>query len=146
MPRQTSARIYSGEFKVATVKRIVAGERVRTLAKELAIKPQVLYRWWSTFEREGAEALSRPPGRPPGTAAAPAPPPPAPRRRRATRRTAKPLSAEAARIVELEQKVDEQTRKIGEQALEIDFFGRALRHIAAARPSRGGRGARPSSP
>jgi len=148
MPRQTTARVFSPEFKVAAVERIVAGERVRALANELKIKPQILYRWWSAYDREGVAGLSRPSGRPAGTGAGAESPAARPRRPRRgkTRRTTKPLSPEAARIIELEQKVDEQARKIGDQALELDFFGRALQHIAASRPASGGRGARASSP
>jgi hypothetical protein len=60
-------------------------------------------------------------------------------RLRVTRRTTEPLSREAARIVELEQKVDEQVRKIGEQE------GTSPRPRAAASPlpsiSRAGAGA-----
>lgn len=148
MPRQTTARVFSPEFKVAAVERIVGGERVQALADELKMKPQILYRWWSAYDREGVAGLSRPSGRPAGTRTGveSAPPRASRPRRGKTRRTTKPLSPEAARIVELEQKVDEQVRKIGEQALEIDFFGRALRHIEASRPASGGRGATPSSP
>ena len=127
----------------------MAGERVQALANELGIKRQILYIWWSIYDREGAAGLAqRRSGRPAGTGAgAESAPPRAKRpRREKTRRTTKPLSPEAARIVELEQKVDAQARKLGEQALELDFFGRALRHIAAARRASGARGARPSSP
>jgi hypothetical protein len=37
-------------------------------------------------------------------------------------------------------------RKIGQQALELDFFARALRHVKASVPPSDGRGARASSP
>ena len=126
----------------------MAGERVAALANELGIKRQILYVWWSLYDRHGAAGLSRRSGRPAGSEAGveSAPPRPLRPRREKTRRTTKPLSPEAARIVELEQTVDAQARKLGEQALELDFFGRALRHIAASRRASGGRGARPSSP
>lgn len=80
MPRQTSARVFSQAFKVAAVERILAGERVRQVAAELTIKRQILYRWWSAYEREGAAGLARPSGRPAGTAAGRTPPPRARRR------------------------------------------------------------------
>ena len=44
-----------------------------------------------------------------------------------------------ARIAELE-------RKIGQQALELDFFTQALRHVKAPPPPNAGTGARASSP
>ena len=148
MPRPTIARVFCPEFKVAAVERIVGGERVQVLAEELKIKPQILYRWWSAYDREGVAGLSRRSGRRAGPEAGAESALPRPRRPRRgkTRRTTRPLSPEAARIVELEQQVDAQARKIGDQALEIDFFGRALRHIEASRPPNGESGATPSSP
>lgn len=144
MPRQTKARIFGREFKIAVVKRIVAGERVRALADEFTIRRQVLYRWWSAYEREGTEGLhsaGRPRGAPASVrrAVVKAPRPLRPRR------GGPPLAPEAARIAELERKTEEQARKIGEQALELDFFGRALRHFKASRPRSGEPGAPPSS-
>jgi transposase len=46
---------------------------------------------------------------------------------------------ESERVAELE-------RKVGQQALELDFFARALRHIKASAPPSDVRGARASSP
>jgi len=129
-----SARVFSREFKEAAVGRIVAGEKVKVLAVELGVWPKLLYDWWARYDQGGAEALV-PPGRPAGG------PGPArgPRRGRA-RRAAQlgPPPPEAARIAELE-------RKVGQQALELDFFVRALRHIEASRPPKGGHGATASS-
>ena len=134
------ARIFSPEFKEAAVLRIVAGERVQALADELRIKPQVLYRWWSNYDQYGVTAL-RVPGRPRrGTEVVQPPPGPRPGRRRSARGRPRRLKDEEAakRITELE-------RKVGEQALEIDFFARALRHIKASRPRSDGRGGSASS-
>jgi len=128
------ARVFSREFKEAAVGRILAGEKVKALAIELGVWPKLLYDWWARYEQGGAEALV-PPGRPPGR------PGPArgPRRGRA-RRAARlgPPPPEAVRIAELE-------RKVGQQALELDFFVRALRHIEASRPPKAGHGATASS-
>jgi transposase len=135
-------RIFSPEFKEAAVLRIVAGERVRALAAELKIKPQVLYRWWSNYDQYGVTALGRPSGRPRRGAEViqPVKVPEAVRPRRARGRPRRLDNDEAAkRIAELE-------RKVGEQALEIDFFERALRHIKASRSGTAGRGGGPSSP
>ena len=116
MPRQ-----FSREFKEAAVRRILAGEKVQALAEELRLWPKLLYAWRNSYERGGPEALV-PPGRP--------------------RKAAAPERAAGApapdRVAELE-------RKVGQQALELDFFERALRHIKApSRPS-DGRGAGASS-
>src|SRR5262245_30517829 len=135
-------RVFSREFKEKAVRRILAGEKVSALAAEFQTCRKLLYDWWALYERGGLEAL-RAPGRPRGSA-----PWERPRvvrdrlgRRRPTTRGAGPGSAdpEAERVAALE-------RKIGRQALELDFFAQALRHIkASARPS-DGPGAGASSP
>lgn len=131
-------RIFSQEFKEAVVLRIVAGERVYALAEELHIKAQVLYRWWSNYDAYGVAAL-RQTGRPRrGQQVIRPSPVPKTIRPRSARGRPRRLDADetATRIAELE-------RKVGEQALEIDFFERALRHIKAGISARG---AGPSSP
>jgi transposase-like protein len=133
-------RSFSPEFKEAAVLRILAGERVHAVADDLQLKPQVLYRWWSNYDRYGVTAL-RPPGRPrPGhEVIGPPKDPPAvrPRSKRGRPRTLQDGEA-TKRIAELE-------RKVGEQALEIDFFERALRHVRAPRPPSDGPGGSTSS-
>ena len=133
-------RIYSREFKEAAVQRILAGERVQALAEELEVKAQVLYRWWSNYDRYGVTGL-RAPGRPrPGQEVIKPTTVPGAVRPRSPRGRPRTLSdREAAkRIAELE-------RKVGEQALEIDFFEKALRHIRESRQPNDGRGDSPSS-
>jgi transposase len=135
MPRQSKGRVFSREFKEVAVQRIVAGEKVRAVATELQIWPKLLYDWWARYDRGGPEALL-PPGRPRGDAG----PAQGPRRGRTGRAPRPgPVLPEAARIAELE-------RKVGQQALELDFFERALRHIEASRLSKVAPGARASSP
>ena len=132
-------RIYSREFKEAAVRRILAGEKIRTVAEDLRLRSQLLYTWFDYYEQGGADALV-PRGRPSKAVAW-------------TRRRAlmQPPSRQArayghagsepardARLVELE-------RKVGQQALELDFFTAALRHVKAPRRPSDGRGARASS-
>ena len=114
-------RVFSREFKVAAVQRILAGEPVKALADELGLGRPVLYKWRDRYERGGPEAL-RSTGRPRKVRAAPGEP-----------LAAKP-SAAAERIAELE-------RKIGQQALELDFFTQALRHVKALPSPNDGSGA-----
>src|SRR5438034_10871456 len=57
-------RIFSREFKEAAVRRILAGEKIRTVANELRLRPQLLYTWLDYYEQGGADALV-PRGRPP---------------------------------------------------------------------------------
>ena len=141
MPTQRP-RVFSREFKEAAVGRILAGEKVSVLATEFQACRKLLYDWWNLYERGGPEAL-RAPGRPRGSA--PWERPRVVRDRPGGRRPAAggagraAVAPEAVRMAELE-------RKIGQQALELDFFARALRHIKASAPPSNGRGAGASSP
>jgi transposase len=135
MPAQRP-RVFSREVKEAAVRRVVTREKVRALAAELQVWPKLLYHWWDRYEWGGLEALE-PPGRPSRSAGGterPRPTPSARSRKARTqakekRRTRDEVAA-AARVAELE-------RKIGQQAPELDFFARALRHVKAfAPPSR----------
>ncbi|HUL51862.1 MAG TPA: helix-turn-helix domain-containing protein [Opitutaceae bacterium] len=132
-------RMFSREFKEAAVRRILAGERIRRVADELRLRPQLLYTWRDYYEQGGADALV-PRGRPQKAVAW--------ARRRAL---VQPPSRQArahghagsepardSRLVELE-------RKVGQQAVELDFFKEALRHVTAPRRPSGGRGATASS-
>ena len=134
------ARVFSREFKEAAVRRILAGEKVKALAAELHVWPKLLYHWWDRYEWGGAEALV-PPGRPPRSAVWAQRPRPAPKRahKPKQKRGTPEEAAAAARVAELE-------RKVGQQALELDFFARALRHVKASARANAGRGAGASSP
>ena len=132
-------RIYSREFKEAAVRRVLAGERFAAVAKDLRLRSQLLYTWRDLYEHGGADALV-PRGRPRRAAAwarrrALLQPPSTQARRYG--HAAGP-SARDPRLVELE-------RKVGQQALELDFFKEALRHVKAPPPPSGGRGGKASS-
>jgi transposase len=131
-------RIFSRQFKEAAVRRILAGEKIRRVAAELRVRPQLLYTWLDYYEQGGADALV-PRGRPTKAIAA--------ARRRAllqepSRQARKYRhagnAARDSRLVELE-------RKVGQQAVELDFFKEALRHVKEPPRPSGGRGARVSS-
>jgi transposase-like protein len=131
-------RIFSRAFKEGAVRRILAGEKIRTVAAELRVRPQLLYTWRDYYEHGGADALV-PRGRPSKAVAV--------ARRRALMQESSPQARKYrhagseprdSRLVELE-------RKVGQQAVELDFFKEALRHVKAPPPPSGGRGARASS-
>jgi transposase-like protein len=132
-------RIFSRDFKEAAVRRLLAGEKVRRVADELGVRPQLLYSWRDYYDHGGTDALV-PRGRPPrGMAWA--------RRRALVQEPSRqarayghvaPDAARDSRLVELE-------RKVGQQAVELDFFKAALRHVKAPPRPSGGRGARVSS-
>ena len=131
-------RIFSRAFKEAAVRRILAGEKIRPLAEELGLRSQLLYTWLDHYEQGGGDALV-PRGRPRKAVAW--------ARRRALVQQPSPQarayghageSARDSRLVELE-------RKVGQQAVELDFFKEALRHVTAPPRPSGGRGAKASS-
>ena len=123
MPKpRSSHRVFSREFKLGIVRRMLAGENVSVLARELKLMRKELYVWRDRFLAGGPEAL-RGPGRPRKAertllgARGGAPPPETP---------AAELEAARRRNAELE-------RKVGQQQLELDFFRQALRQVKEAR-------------
>jgi transposase-like protein len=139
---QKSPRVFSREFKEVAVRRMLAGEKVKALAVELALWPKLLYAWKESFARGGVEALL-PPGRPPNSAARA----PGPRRPKRSRRRRQPSTAPPeGEAAEAQARIAELERKVGQQALELDFFARALRHVKASRSPSDGSGAAASSP
>ena len=132
-------RTYSREFKEAAVRRVLAGEKIAAVAKELRLG-KLLYSWRDLYEQGGADALV-PRGRPRKVEAW--------ARRRALlqppssqARAYGHVGSESAR----DPRLGELERKVGQQALELDFFKEALRHVKAPPPRSSGRGAKASSP
>ena len=119
-------RIFSWEFKERVARRMLNGESVGVLHHELQIKRSVLYRWRDAYRKEGVAGLQRAQGRPPGV---PNPPRPA----------ADPGAAAARRIAELE-------RKVGQQALDLDFFRKAFKRVKESRRKPAELGATASTP
>jgi transposase-like protein len=114
---KSSHRVFSRAFKLGIVNRMLAGEKVRALARELQFSSKDLYIWRDRFLSGGPEAL-RGPGRPRKSEAS-APP------------ASGELEAARRRIAALE-------RKVGQQQVELDFFRQALRQVRGARrPSTG---------
>jgi transposase len=126
MPR--SARIFSRELKLSVVRRMLAGENVSALARELQVGRKDLQVWRDRFRAGGAAAL-RGRGRPPKVVAPAAV---------ASWAVPDDLATAQRRIAELE-------RKIGQQQLELDFFQRALRQVSEPRRPSDGSGAMPST-
>jgi transposase-like protein len=116
-------RVFSREFKLSVAQRIAAGESVSALHHEFGIKRSVLYRWRDAYLREGAAGLNRTPGRPPGTPNRPGRVPP----------SKAPADPAAAKLAELE-------RKVGQQALQIDFLRGAFKRVKELRQKNTGSG------
>ncbi len=129
MPK--AARIFSREMKLAALRRMLAGENVSALARELKLRRKLLYAWRDNFRAGGPEAL-RTRGRPRKSRAIALPeaaPPPAP---------SDGLATAKQRIAKLE-------RKIGQQQVELDFFRQALRQVRGKRRPSAGLGAKAST-
>jgi transposase-like protein len=141
MTKDDDRRLFSRDFKLAVLSRMAAGENVSALSRELGIARKCLYQWRDRFRLGGAVAL-RSRGRPTKAEtlamgagadgavleaqAKPMPPP-------------DELARARRQIAELE-------RKVGQQALDLDFFQQALRRIEASRRPSDGPGGTASSP
>jgi transposase-like protein len=132
-------RIFSREFKEAAVRRILAGEKIRTIASELRLRPQLLYTWHDYFAQGGPDALV-PRGRPPKAMAWA-------RRRALVQQPSRQALAygHAGQAPARDSRLIELERKVGQQAVELDFFKAALRHVTAPPRPSGERGATASS-
>ena len=118
--RQRERRQFDREFKLMAIRRMETAGNVEALAEELGIRRELLYKWRSKHEAGGADAL-RNSGRPRPTEASP-------------------------EALKGERKIAELERKVGEQALLIDFFRGALRRIEGSRQRTSEPGGTASSP
>jgi len=101
-------RVFSPEFRIEVAKRILKGESVTSVHRELGIKRSVLYRWVHAYGEEGEQGLRRPVGRPTGPGI----------------RVRRPSLTETE---QLQQQVAELERKVGQQAMQLDFFRGAFK-------------------
>ena len=110
-------RWYSFEFKKAAVERARTASSIPVLSKELGVHYCQVYRWLRSYEEQGEEGLQTRggTGRP---SRMPVPLPPA---------------EPQARIAELE-------RKIGQQAVDMDFLRRAFKRVKESQPDNSGSG------
>ncbi|MGH6933720.1 MAG: transposase [Dongiaceae bacterium] len=128
-----AVRVFSREMKLAALRRMLAGENVSTLARELKLRRKLLYAWRDNFRAGGPEAL-RTRGRPRKSAPVALP-------------EASPVTAPALdELAKAKQRVAELERKIGQQQVELDFFRQALRQVRGKRRPSDGPGATASTP
>lgn len=126
-----AVRVFSREMKLAALRRLLAGENVSALARELKLRRKLLYAWRDNFRAGGPEAL-RTRGRP--------------------RKSAPVALLEASpapamdELAKAKQRVAELERKIGQQQVELDFFRQALRQVRGKRRPSDGPGATASMP
>jgi transposase len=147
MTEDAAARL-TRTFKLAALQRMLAGENVSALARELGIKRKLLYQWRNRFRSEGPAGL-RSRGRPrrdlaestvlpaglvaPAAAARGSPLAPG----RSPRVSASAEDGRSAAAVAAEARVAALERKVGQQELELDFFREALRRLKDVRSSNG---------
>ncbi len=103
--------IHPAEFKLQAVQRMEAGECVSALSRELGVRRKLLYEWRERFRKRGMAALERRPGR---------------ERLSFEQREQQVREDTARQIAELE-------RKVGRQALLIDFLQRAFKRVGDSR-------------
>ena len=93
-------------FKEKAVQRMLAGEPVSRLSRELQVRRSLLYRWRDAYQKQGATGF-RPIGR--------------------------PGWSEENKVKEVEARMSELQRKVGEQTMMIDFFRKAFRRVEELR-------------
>lgn len=113
-------RVFSPEFRIRIAKRILDGGSVLELHRELKIPRSVLYRWRDAYRLDGAAGLRRPMGRP--------------------GKTSSPESPAGDENGQLRQRIAQLERKIGQQALQLDFFKRAFTRVKESSQSSGATG------
>lgn len=107
---------YAMELKLAAVRRVRAGESVSAVAQEMGIRRKRLYGWKDRYTELGEAGLvRRRAGRPRKTAPA-------------EENQAEGLSGRGE-LLAARRRIAELERKVGQQELELDFFGEALQRI-----------------
>ena len=107
MKGRRKREVRTAKFKERAVERMLAAEPVSRLSRELRVRRTLLYRWRDAYRQEGRAGL-RPTGRP---------------------GRSQPKQAQAA-----EERISDLERKIGQQAMVIDFLRRAFKRVEELRP------------
>ena len=120
-------RSFSRAFKLLVVGRMERGESGASLARELTIKREVLYRWRDAVRAGGAAAVRDGPGRPTRVEAA-------------AMAASRGSAAKAGELARARRQIADLERKVGQQQQDLDFLERALRHIEELRQPSDGSG------
>jgi transposase len=114
MPKKRS-RVFSQAFKLAAVRRMMAGENITALSRELQVLRKDLYYWRTRFRSGGPDAL-RGKGRP-----------------KKSEMLQPPAKEPPGEIEKARERIAELERKIGQQQVDLDFFRQALQRVGGAR-------------
>ena len=121
-------REYTPEFRITIAEQMLAGTNVTALSRQHHLARSLMYRWRDALRKQGAAGLQGPPGRPalgpPGT---------------------ERVTTGEALEEQLRRQVAELQRKVGQQAVAIDFFKGVFKRLGA-RPKTQPRGAGKSTP
>src|ERR1700730_17462205 len=107
MTGRMTCRTFPTAFKLAAIKRLKAGEVVLPLAREVGVSRKILHDWRKAWDLHGPAGLNRKRGPKPGP--------------RKLRRLAKPAKGNSE-LANARAKIADLERKIGQQAVDIDFF------------------------
>src|ERR1700730_16459977 len=114
MPKKRS-RVFSRAFKLGAVRRMMAGENISALSRELDVLRKDLHYWRTRFRAGGPEAL-RGKGRP-----------------KKTELQRAPANGPPGEVEKAGERIAELERKIGQQQVDLDFFRQALQRVGGAR-------------
>jgi transposase len=107
---------YGAELKLAAVRRVLAGESVSAVAQEIGIRRKRLYVWKDRYAESGEAGLThRRAGRP--------------RKVVSEDESGRGAMSGRGELLAARKRIAELERKVGQQELELDFFGEALRRI-----------------
>jgi transposase len=117
-------RHFSRQFKVAAVRRVMGGESMTRVARDLEIGVELLWRWRKRVVEKGEAHLHG-----------------------IGRRAASTTSAETSQNEgeSQRQRIADLERLVGEQQLEIRFLGKALRRVEELRQQKNDDGVAASS-
>ena len=107
---------YGTELKLAAVRRVLAGESVREVARDLGIRRKRLYVWKDRYAALGEAGLAHQRGG-------------RPRKEAAVAAHGSEATAGRGELLAARKRIADLERKVGQQELELDFFGEALRRI-----------------
>ena len=119
-------RVFTREFKLSAIERVLAGEMAKTVCEELQIPAGHLSNWCAQYRRHGAEGIRRA-GRP-------------------VKPLRPPAVADAQDLPTAQQQISDLKRKVGQQEVELDFFQKALRQVGEARRRNDAAGVQASTP
>jgi transposase-like protein len=106
MKGKRKREVRTAKFKEKAVQRMIAGESVSALSRELQVRRSLLYRWRDAYRKEGAVGF---------------------------RSIGRPGWSQKSKQKEAEARITELESKIGRQAMVIDFFRRAFRRVEGLR-------------